>query len=94
MQSAMRTLDKVDLRTYLPLATLIILVILVGVAQPSFLQPSTLVELASDTAGLFILATGVTFVIMLGGIDLSPIQLAQPASAPPVLLGSSSCSTC
>jgi ribose transport system permease protein len=71
MQSGTRVLDTANLRTFLPLATLIILVTLVGVAQPSFLQPSTLIELASDTAVLFILATGVTFVIMLGGIDLS-----------------------
>ena len=56
------------------------LVLVVGVAQPSFLQPSTLLELASDTAVLFILATGVTFVIMLGGIDLSIQSMASLAS--------------
>jgi ribose transport system permease protein len=80
MQSVLRGLDTATLRAYLPLATLIILVILVGIAQPSFLQPSTLVELASDTAVLFILATGVTFVIMLGGIDLSIQSMASLAS--------------
>ena len=40
----------------------------------------TLLELASDTAVLFILATGVTFVIMLGGIDLSIQSMASLAS--------------
>lgn len=60
-----------DLRKWLPLATLAALVIVVGVAQPSFLQPASLLDLFSDTAVLFTLATGVTFVIMLGGIDLS-----------------------
>jgi ribose transport system permease protein len=68
------------MRQWLPLATLLILVCVVGVMQPIFLQPSTLLQLASDTAVLFILATGVTFVIMLGGIDLSIQSMASFAS--------------
>jgi ribose transport system permease protein len=68
------------LRQWLPLATLVILVTVVGIMQPVFLQPSTLLQLASDTAVLFILATGVTFVIMLGGIDLSLQSMASFAS--------------
>jgi ribose transport system permease protein len=80
MKQAAIWLRSRDLRKWLPLATLVVLVILVGVAQPSFLQPSTLVELASDTSVLFILATGVTFVIMLGGIDLSIQSMASLAS--------------
>ena len=68
------------LRQWLPLATLTVLVILVGTMQPVFLQPATLLQLASDTAVLFILATGVTFVIMLGGIDLSIQSMASLAS--------------
>ena len=77
---AARTLRLDDIRKWLPLATLAVLVLVVGVAQPSFLEPSTLIELASDTAVLFILATGVTFVIMLGGIDLSIQSMASLAS--------------
>jgi ribose transport system permease protein len=76
-------LDRISvdrLRQWLPLATLVILVILVGSMQPVFLQPATLLQLASDTAVLFILATGVTFVIMLGGIDLSIQSMASLAS--------------
>jgi ribose transport system permease protein len=69
-----------DLRKWLPLATLVALVIVVGVAQPSFLQPASLLDLFSDTAVLFTLATGVTFVIMLGGIDLSIQSMASLAS--------------
>jgi ribose transport system permease protein len=69
-----------DFRKWLPLATLAALILMIGIAQPSFLQPSTLIELASDTAVLFILATGVTFVIMLGGIDLSIQSMASLAS--------------
>ena len=77
---AARTLRLDDIRKWLPLATLAILVLTVGVAQPTFLEPSTLIGLASDTAVLFILATGVTFVIMLGGIDLSIQSMASLAS--------------
>ena len=67
-------------RQYLPFATLVVLVLSVGIAQPTFLEPATLLQLASDTAVLFILATGVTFVIMLGGIDLSLQSMASLAT--------------
>jgi ribose transport system permease protein len=77
---AAKSLRPDDLRKWLPLATLAALILVIGIAQPSFLQPSTLIELASDTAVLFILATGVTFVIMLGGIDLSIQSMASLAS--------------
>ena len=77
---AVKALRPEDIRKWLPLATLAVLILLVGIAQPSFLQPGTLIELASDTAVLFILATGVTFVIMLGGIDLSIQSMASLAS--------------
>jgi ribose transport system permease protein len=77
---AAKTLRPADATKWLPLATLTVLVLLVGIAQPSFLEPSTLIGLASDTAVLFILATGVTFVIMLGGIDLSIQSMASLAS--------------
>ena len=77
---AVKALRPNDIRKWLPLATLAVLILLVGIAQPSFLQPGTLIELASDTAVLFILATGVTFVIMLGGIDLSIQSMASLAS--------------
>jgi ribose transport system permease protein len=77
---AAKSLRPDDLRKWLPLATLAALILMIGIAQPSFLEPSTLIELASDTAVLFILATGVTFVIMLGGIDLSIQSMASLAS--------------
>lgn len=67
-------------RQSLPLATLVMLVAAVGIFEPSFLEPATLIQLASDTAVLFILATGVTFVIMLGGIDLSIQSMASLAT--------------
>lgn len=80
MQNIFARLGSDKLRQWLPLATLVVLVAVVGVMQPVFLEPSTLLQLASDTAVLFILATGVTFVIMLGGIDLSIQSMASLAS--------------
>jgi ribose transport system permease protein len=80
MKAIVERLGADRLRQWLPLATLAVLVALVGVVQPVFLEPSTLLQLASDTAVLFILATGVTFVIMLGGIDLSIQSMASLAS--------------
>jgi ribose transport system permease protein len=80
MRRIFERLETDRLRQWLPLATLIVLIALVGVIQPGFLEPATLLQLASDTAVLFILATGVTFVIMLGGIDLSLQSMASLAS--------------
>jgi ribose transport system permease protein len=54
-----------------PIFVLIALIVLVGLVTPEFMNPQSLVTLASDTATLFVMAAGVTFVIMLGGIDLS-----------------------
>jgi ribose transport system permease protein len=64
----------------MPVLTLALLVAVVGTLQPGFLTPSTLLQLASDTATLFVLATGVSFVIMLGGIDLGIQSMASLAS--------------
>ncbi len=59
------------LRQFTPIAILVVLVGLVGIITPEFLSPNTLLTLAGDTATLFVLAAGETFVIILGGIDLS-----------------------
>ena len=68
------------LRQSTPLVTLVLLMALVGALQPSFLTPEALLQLASDTATLFVLACGSSFVIMLGGIDLSIQAMASLAS--------------
>jgi ribose transport system permease protein len=68
------------LRKTAPLGTLVLLVLIVGAVQPSFLKPETLLELIGDTAVLFVLASGVAFSIMLGGIDLSIQSMASLAS--------------
>jgi ribose transport system permease protein len=73
-------LDFDRLRPWLPLFTLVGLMLVVGVAQPEFLNPQTLIQLAGDTATLFVLAAGVSFTIMLGGIDLSIQSMASLAS--------------
>jgi ribose transport system permease protein len=73
-------LDADRLRRWMPVVTLVVLVAIVGVLQPEFLSPETLLQLGGDTATLFVLATGVTFVIMLGGIDLSIQAMASLAS--------------
>ena len=80
MQTIVARFGSGGLRQWLPLATLVLLVMLVGLFQPGFLRPSTLLQLASDTAVLFVLAAGVTFVIMLGGIDLSIQSMASLSS--------------
>src|SRR5215813_9372309 len=57
------------LRQSTPLITLVLLMAIVGALQPSFLTAEALLQLAGDTATLFVLACGSSFVIMLGGID-------------------------
>lgn len=54
-----------------PIYVLIALILLVGLSTPEFMAPQALIVLASDTATLFVMAAGVTFAIMIGGIDLS-----------------------
>jgi len=68
------------LRNYMPIITLIGLIFLVGTVTPEFLTIKTLLVLASDTATLFVMAMGVTFLIMLGGIDLSIQSIASFSS--------------
>lgn len=80
MASFLQHIASDRVRQWLPLATLILLIVIVGTLEPVFLQPATLLDLAGDTAVLFILASGVTFVIMLGGIDLSLQSMASLSS--------------
>lgn len=74
------TLSPDRLRDAAPLVTLLVLVLVVGFAAPAFLTPQTLLVLAADTTTLFIMAAGLTFIIMLGGIDLSVQAVASLAS--------------
>ncbi|EJN04623.1 ABC transporter permease [Phyllobacterium sp. YR531] len=64
----------------IPTGLLVLLIVIVELASPGFLTGETLALLLSNTAVLFILATGVTFVILIGGIDLSIQAVASLAS--------------
>lgn len=65
------------IKPHLPWMVLVLLVVLVGAAEPSFLSPTGLILLFADITPLFIMALGMTFVIYIGGIDLSSQQLAN-----------------
>ena len=58
------------LRAVLPLLLLLGLIVALAVAVPGLASPATLLLLLADTATLFVLAAGLSFVIVLGSIDL------------------------
>ena len=62
-------LDRI--RPYTPALLLILLVLGISIAEPGFLRPKDLSVILTDASVLFVMAAGMTFVIMLGGIDLS-----------------------
>jgi ribose transport system permease protein len=68
------------IRAAIPIFLLLGLVTLIGALRPSFLTADTLLVVMADTATLFILAAGITFVVMLGGIDLSIQAVASLSS--------------
>ena len=70
-------MDLERIRPHLPWITLIVLVLIVGLANPAFFNPAGLLSLVADVVPLFIMALGMTFVIYIGGIDLSVQQLAN-----------------
>jgi ribose transport system permease protein len=63
-----------------PPAVLVGLLLIIQLASPGFLTGETLALLLGNAAVLFILATGVTFVILIGGIDLSIQAVASLSS--------------
>jgi ribose transport system permease protein len=58
-------------RAFAPLAVLIVLCILIAIANPNFIEVRNLVRLANSAAVPLTLAMGLTFIILLGSIDLS-----------------------
>lgn len=64
-------------KPHLPWLTLAVLIAVVGAANPQFLDPYNFLLLLADVSPLFIMALGMTFVIYIGGIDLSVQQLAN-----------------
>jgi len=67
------------------LAVLVVLLVLFGVLGDHFLTRVTLVTLANQIPALVVVATGMTFVLVVGGIDLSVGSVLALGSA---LLGS------
>ena len=70
-------MDFERIKPHLPWITLLALVAIVGIANPSFFDPRGLLSLVTDIAPLFIMALGMTFAIYIGGIDLSAQQVAN-----------------
>lgn len=68
------------IRTMLPPAVLVGMVLVVGLYDPTFFSLSNFETVISDTMSLFLMATGLTLVIMMGGIDLSVQAVASMAS--------------
>ena len=60
-----------NLRVYFPWITLLVLVMFVGILDANFLTLHSMLQLTADISTLFIIALGITFVIYIGGIDLS-----------------------
>lgn len=58
-------------QSYGAAVVLVILLVLGGVAFPTFLSASNLANVATQSSFLLIIAVGMTFVILTGGIDLS-----------------------
>ena len=54
-----------------PLLALIVLVILVTIVNPNFIAPTNLLNLLRQVSTNALIAFGMTFVIITGGIDLS-----------------------
>jgi ribose transport system permease protein len=58
-------------RAYAPLAVLLALCVVIAIANPNFIEPRNLIRVANSAAVPLTLALGLTFIILLGSIDLS-----------------------
>ena len=67
-------------RAFAPVLVLIGLVLVIGTLRPGFFNVSSLIVTVADTAILFMLGAGTTFVVMLGSIDLSIQAICSFAS--------------
>ena len=65
---------------FIPWLALVAAILAVAAFDPSFLRPATLIGLFSDSATLFLMAMGMTWVIYIGSIDLSLQALAAVGS--------------
>jgi ribose transport system permease protein len=69
-----------QMRAFAPLLVLAGLVLVIGTLRPSFFSVESLIVTVADTAILFMLGAGSTFVVMLGSIDLSIQAICSFAS--------------
>jgi ribose transport system permease protein len=69
-----------SIQLYAPLILLAALVLAIGVYDNTFFSSANLLTITADTMTLFLMASGLTFVIMIGGIDLSVQSVASMAS--------------
>ena len=76
----MTTRQKELLKDLVPVLALLVLVFGIAASEPSFLRPGNLLTVTADTMTLFLMASGATFVIMLGSIDLSIQAVASMTS--------------
>ncbi|MBD8044802.1 ABC transporter permease [Arthrobacter sp. Sa2BUA2] len=67
----LRVRFQTSLQQLMAFGSLIVLVILFGILNPRFLQPTNLSDILLSTVVIGLLALGATFVIVTGGIDLS-----------------------
>jgi ribose transport system permease protein len=74
------TLPGERIRAYAPLVVLAVLVVAIGLYDTTFFSSQNLLTIIADTMTLFLMASGVTFVIMIGGIDLSIQNVASMTS--------------
>lgn len=68
------------LQDYAPLLVLAAAVLAIGLYDHTFFLGANLITIVADTMTLFLMASGITFVIMIGGIDLSIQSVASMAS--------------
>ncbi len=73
-------ISKLKNSIFTPILILVILLVVVGIFEPSFLSLYSLEVLAEESAMILLLATGMTITILLGGIDLSMAAIVSFAS--------------
>ncbi len=75
-------------RSYMPLVVLIVLCALITLANPNFIELRNLIRVANSAAVPLTLAMGLTFIILIGSIDLSIEGTMSVAAMVLVLLAS------
>ncbi len=76
----MTTAPSERLQDYAPLIVLAALVLAIGFYDRTFFSIDNLLTIVAGTMTLFLMASGETFVIMIGGIDLSVQSVASMSS--------------